>query len=47
MAVTRFNILNNAAARTNYTKGVNLLKQEFPGNTTTSLGIREFRLCSG
>jgi tyrosinase len=39
MAVTRFNILTNAAARTNYTKGVNLLKQEFPGNTTTSLGI--------
>src|SRR5260221_5524593 len=39
MAVTRFNILNNAATRTNYTKGVHLLKQESPGNTTTSLGI--------
>jgi tyrosinase len=39
MAVTRHNILNNAAARDSYVKGVMLLKNEFPGPTTASLGI--------
>jgi tyrosinase len=39
MAVTRFNLLTNATARTNYARGVNLLKTEFTGPTTTNLGI--------
>src|SRR5207249_4445568 len=39
MAVTRPNILNNAVARQKYTQGVNLLKNEFTGPTTQSLGI--------
>jgi tyrosinase len=39
MAVTRFNILNNLAVRQQYTQGVLLLKREFTGPTTTTLGI--------
>ncbi|MDK2741382.1 MAG: tyrosinase family protein [Nitrospira sp.] len=39
MAVTRPNLLTNAVARQQYARGVNLLKQEFPGPTTSSLGI--------
>lgn len=39
MAVTRRNILTNASARTSYVQGVLLLKKEFPGPTTASLGI--------
>lgn len=39
MAVTRLNVLKNASARQKYAQGVNLLKQEFTGPTTTSLGI--------
>jgi tyrosinase len=39
MAVTRPNILKDATAMSNYCKGVNLLKNEFPGPTTASLGI--------
>ncbi len=38
MAV-RSNILTNAAARTSYIQGVKLLKKEFAGPTTKSLGI--------
>jgi tyrosinase len=38
MAV-RANILTNAVARDKYIKGVKLLKKEFAGPTTTSLGI--------
>ncbi|MGZ8393766.1 MAG: tyrosinase family protein, partial [Nitrospira sp.] len=39
MAITRPNILTNAGARQQYVRGVNLLKNEFTGPTTTSLGI--------
>ena len=39
MAVTRFNMVTNATARNNYARGVNLLKAEFTGPTTTNLGI--------
>ena len=39
MAATRRNILNNATARTQYTKGVSLLKQEPSGATTADFGI--------
>ena len=39
MAVTRSNILNNATARQSYVRGVLLLKNEFTGPTTASLGI--------
>ena len=39
MAVIRHNILKNAAARDAYVRGVMLLKNEFPGPTTASLGI--------
>ncbi len=39
MAITRPNILTNAVARRQYVQGVNLLKQEFTGPTTASLGI--------
>jgi tyrosinase len=39
MAVTRSNLLTNASARSNYARGVNLLKAEFTGPTTTNLGI--------
>jgi tyrosinase len=39
MAVIRPNILTNAAAMKKYTDGVNLLKNEFTGPTTISLGI--------
>jgi tyrosinase len=39
MAITRPNILTNPTARQQYTRGVNLLKNEFTGPTTTSLGI--------
>jgi tyrosinase len=39
MAVTRSNILKNAAERQSYVRGVLLLKNEFPGPTTASLGI--------
>ncbi|HVW64602.1 MAG TPA: tyrosinase family protein [Nitrosospira sp.] len=35
----RENILTSATARDKYIKGVKLLKNEFPGPTTTSLGI--------
>jgi tyrosinase len=38
-AVTRPNVVTNAAARTKYISGVRLLKAEFTGPTTTSLGI--------
>jgi tyrosinase len=38
MAV-RSNILTNTTARDQYIQGVHLLKSEFPGPTTTSLGI--------
>ena len=40
MAVTRPNILKDATARLKYTQGVNLLKLDFPGTTTKSLGIK-------
>lgn len=39
MAVTRRNILTNAGVRAQYARGVNLLKREFTGPTTSSLGI--------
>jgi tyrosinase len=39
MAVTRRNILSSAAVRDQYTKGVNLLKQESSGKTTTDFGV--------
>jgi len=39
MAVTRPNILSNAVALKQYGDGVNLLKNEFTGPTTQSLGI--------
>jgi tyrosinase len=39
MPVTRSNILTNASARTSYVQGVLLLKNEFLGPTTSSLGI--------
>ncbi len=39
MAITRSNVLTNAAARQQYTQGVTLLKTEFTGPTTTTLGI--------
>ena len=39
MAITRANILKDAAARDNYAKGVNLLQNEFTGPSTSSLGI--------
>ena len=39
MAITRSNILTNPTARQQYARGVNLLKNEFTGPTTTSLGI--------
>ena len=38
-AVTRSNIVTNAAARQKFVQGVLLLKNEFTGPTTTSLGI--------
>lgn len=38
MAIRR-NILRNKTARDHYIRGVTLLKREFPGTTTTSLGI--------
>jgi len=39
MAVTRPNLLTDAVARQKYAQGVNLLKAEFTGPTTASLGI--------
>ena len=39
MAITRPNLLTNAVARQKYADGVNLLKREFTGPTTRSLGI--------
>ena len=39
MAITRPNLLTDAVARKNYAQGVKLLKAEFTGPTTTSLGI--------
>lgn len=39
MANVRPNILQNATARQKYTQGVKLLKNDFPGTTTASLGI--------
>ena len=39
MAITRPNLLTNAVAIQKYAQGVNLLKREFTGPTTTSLGI--------
>jgi len=39
MAAVRRNILNNATARQQYIQGVKLLKQEFPGPTTSDFGI--------
>jgi tyrosinase len=39
MAITRPNLLTDAVARQKYAQGVNLLKREFTGPTTTSLGI--------
>jgi tyrosinase len=39
MAVERHNILNDATARQKYIQGVKLLKQEFPGPTTSDLGL--------
>lgn len=38
-AVTRSNVVTNAAARTKYVDGIKLLKAEFTGPTTVSLGI--------
>ena len=38
-AITRPNVVTNAAARTKYVNGVKLLKAELPGPTTVSLGI--------
>lgn len=38
-SVTRPNVVSNAAARAKYVTGVKLLKAEFNGPTTTSLGI--------
>ena len=48
MTVIRPNYLNSATARRRYGEGVNLLKAEFPGPTTTSLGItgRTERVCT-
>ena len=39
MAITRHNLLTNHAVRQQYAQGVNLLKHEFTGPTTTSVGI--------
>ena len=39
MAITRANLMKDAQARQKYAQGVNLLKREFTGPTTTSLGI--------
>jgi tyrosinase len=39
MAITRANILTNTVARQQYIQGVTLLKNEFTGPTTSSLGI--------
>src|SRR6185295_13273691 len=39
MANVRPNIVKDASARQKYAKGVNLLKREFTGPTTASLGI--------
>ena len=39
MTVTRRNLLTNATVRSDYARGVNLLKAEFTGPTTTNLGI--------
>ena len=39
MAAIRENILISATARDKYIRGVKLLKNEFPGPTTSSLGI--------
>jgi len=39
MAITRHNLLSNASARQKYATGINLLKREFTGPTTASLGI--------
>jgi tyrosinase len=39
VAVTRHNILDNAAASTQYTRGVMLLKQDPSGRTTADFGI--------
>jgi len=38
-AITRHNVVTNAAARTKYVTGIKLLKAEFTGPTTVSLGI--------
>jgi tyrosinase len=39
MAAIRENILTSATARDKYVRGVKLLKNEFPGPTTSSLGV--------
>ena len=39
MAAVRRNILGDSTARQNYIRGVNLLKQEFLGPTTSDFGI--------
>jgi len=39
MAVVRRNILSNSTVRQKYIQGVKLLKQEFPGPTTSDFGI--------
>src|SRR5829696_9197787 len=39
MAVVRRNILSNFTVRQKYIQGVKLLKQEFPGSTTSDFGI--------
>lgn len=39
MAIIRPDILKDASARQRYAKGINLLKREFTGPTTASLGI--------
>ena len=39
MAITRPNILTDASARQKYVEGIMLLKNEFTGPTTASLGI--------
>src|SRR5262249_39345024 len=39
MAVTRRNILSNAALRDQFARGANLLKQESSGRTTSELGM--------
>ena len=39
MAITRPNIVTDASARQKYVEGIMLLKNEFTGPTTASLGI--------